>query len=51
MIDYVRRNDPEGDDWAKLREAAFVAAANPTPENVEAVRALAVQAFGSEIWE
>ena len=50
IMSYLRRNEPDGDAWNALRKAVFVAAADWTPENAEAVRALAIEAFGDEIW-
>jgi hypothetical protein len=45
VIDYVQRHDPEGADWPALRDAAFVAAAVPSQENIDTLRRLAADAF------
>jgi hypothetical protein len=45
LIDYMQRNDPQGEDWHEVREAALIAAAEPSPENLESLRLLAEGAF------
>jgi hypothetical protein len=47
LIDYVQRHDPGGAEWPALRDAAFVAAAVPSPENIDTLRRLAREAWGS----
>jgi hypothetical protein len=44
VIDYVRRHGAER-NWNELREAAFVAAAVPSDENMASLRELAAKAF------
>jgi len=45
VIDYVqRRRNDQG--WEKLRDAAFIAAAVPSSENIEAMREIALVVFG-----
>lgn len=45
LIDYVRRTDTGENSWKALRHAAFIAAAVPSPENVDALRHAAADAF------
>src|SRR3569623_254447 len=45
VIEYVRRRDNGAANWARLRDGAFVAAAVPSAENIEALRVLAGNAF------
>jgi len=45
VIEYVRRR-PEQVGWRRLRDAAFIAAAIPSAENIQALRDLAGEAFG-----
>ena len=45
MIEYVRRQEHQT-DWEKLRDAAFVAAAVPSAENIAELRRLADEAMG-----
>src|SRR5262249_53662961 len=47
LIDYVRRNEA-GEEWRDLRDAAFVAAALPSAENIEILRRLADEAFAAD---
>jgi hypothetical protein len=51
LIELVRRLGGDGEIWARLRETAFVAAAVPSPENIEALRVLAAEAFARETTE
>jgi hypothetical protein len=44
VIDYVRRHG-EGRNWQELRDAAFIAAAVPSDENLASLRELAARAF------
>jgi hypothetical protein len=44
VIDYVRRHGADR-DWKELRDAAFVAAAVPSDENMATLRELAARAF------
>jgi hypothetical protein len=44
VIDYVRRHR-DGRNWNELRDAAFVAAAVPSEENLATLRELAARAF------
>ena len=44
VIDYVRRHGA-GRNWDELRDAAFVAAAVPSDENLATLRELAAKAF------
>jgi hypothetical protein len=44
VIDFVRLNEP-GSAWQRLREAAFIAVAVPSAENIEVLRVLAGEAF------
>jgi hypothetical protein len=44
MIDFLRRYDGQ-QPWTRIRNAAFVAAAVPSWENIDALRALADLAF------
>jgi hypothetical protein len=46
VIDFVRRNEP-GETWRELLAAAFIAAAVPSEENIDTLRALAAEAFES----
>ncbi len=45
VIDYVRRFDSGEANWQALRDAAFVAAAVPSVENLATLRELAERAF------
>jgi hypothetical protein len=47
LIDYVQRHDPEGAEWPALRNAAFIAAAVPSPENIATLRRMAADAWGN----
>jgi hypothetical protein len=44
VIEYVRRREEKG--WNELRDAAFVAAAIPSPENIQELRRLVLKATG-----
>jgi len=47
VIDYLRRRDDD-ETLAKLRDAAFIAAAMPSTENIETLRALAALYTGED---
>jgi hypothetical protein len=47
VTDYIKRHDTDGAEWDALRSVAFVAAAVPSDENIEGLRALAIEAFGA----